>query len=171
MLQIKFFTNCDFSQKDEFKNIFNQAVIEDLDFANLMINLDEWQEIFSNSEKFENFSKNYFLIFYLGKIIWFLGFRRDFPFRKRFYNNFSIGPIYIIPDFRGKWLAKKSLQIFEKNFTNSKSNIILWVNSLNLTAINLYKSCGFEYVGVYKNYIFHNEKYFDLVLMQKIFIK
>lgn len=69
MLQIKFFTNCDFSQKDEFKNIFNQAVIEDLDFANLMINLDEWQEIFSNSEKFENFSKNYFLIFYLGKII------------------------------------------------------------------------------------------------------
>ena len=64
----------------------------------------------------------------------------------------DITSIAVESDFRRKGLARQLIEEFEKILPYDTENIFLEVRESNISAINLYRKCGFERLSVRKNF-------------------
>lgn len=85
---------------------------------------------------------------------------------KRIMHNSEIA-ISVKKDYWGQGVGTAvmtELINFAKNHIFIK-NVSLRVKATNINAIKLYKKCGFNQIGVHKNYFYINDKYYDSLLM------
>jgi ribosomal protein S18 acetylase RimI-like enzyme len=93
------------------------------------------------------------------------GFYRHNQLRVR--HKGTIWSVFVHPDFQGKGLGRKLMEemvsvIFE---IDGLERILIGASSINPTAINLYKSLGFEEYGYEPRCLIHEGNYYDEVLM------
>lgn len=76
--------------------------------------------------------------------------------------------IYVSKNYQGKGLGYKltKLLIDEAKEVKQLKKLKLEVESTNKPAYELYKKLGFKEIGIAKNEIFHNGKYYDNILME-----
>jgi RimJ/RimL family protein N-acetyltransferase len=86
---------------------------------------------------------------------------------EKFQHKGDIGAVYVIPEQRGKGIAKALLlAALEKAHAMMGLVIIsLSVNAANKPAIKVYEACGFKAYGVEPKGLCVNEKYIDLMHM------
>ena len=102
-----------------------------------------------------------------GKLIGMIGI--DYKSDPKIKHSVTIAGFYVTPEFRNKGVGKK---LFIEAIENIKTlegviKIDLDVNTDNTTAINMYKSFGFEITGTYNKELFIDGKYYDLYEMEK----
>jgi len=86
------------------------------------------------------------------------------------YNRRAELTIAVHPDFQGKGFGKEAVLLVMKHaFENIQVHkILLEVYAANEKAVKMYKSCGFEVEGIFKNHSFKDGKYNDLLVMSVI---
>ena len=102
--------------------------------------IDYMLKSFNSVEAFKNHSKSGSLFFYMTYNHEVVGYMAITP-----ESNFLfINKLYILKDFRGKGLAKKTMQFIEaKAKILSLSSIVLFVNKYNTNSILAYEKMGF----------------------------
>lgn len=107
------------------------------------------------------------------KIIWFGAIRQPWKNFSRGNHNFHIGPIYILPDFRWKWLGIQIMQALENEALNLTTSKIIKFD-LGVTygldsAMKLYLSLWYNIIWTDPKYMrMSNGEYLDRALMIKI---
>ena len=81
--------------------------------------------------------------------------------------------IIIFERFRSKGIGSLSLKLIEQHVLNHVPMHQLYANisSNNIDSISLFKKNGYSEVGVKKDWIFYNNKFYDELLLQKILNK
>jgi ribosomal-protein-alanine N-acetyltransferase len=123
-----------------------------------------------NREKILKYSKNFRIIFYViksqdkvaGYCIYYL---RPVISLKGIKKESVISEIAIGRDFRGKGLAERLLnKSIEEMKLNEISSVLLYVNTINQPAIQLYKKIGFRKTKVVHNVCGQNETCYEMKL-------
>ena len=114
----------------------------------------------------------YYVLIYRDAIVGYIKITQLYPHRRRLQHIFSVGPLYIHPEYRSLGYAKRllgySLQECLQNSGLSMINVNLAVNIHNIPAQKLYRSCGFSEIGIVKNFLLIGEEYHDVIRMQKL---
>jgi ribosomal-protein-alanine N-acetyltransferase len=77
----------------------------------------------------------------------------------------NITNVAVHPSYRRRGLAERMIAEFERLLPNDAESIFLEVRETNIAAISLYKKCGFEPVGIRKN--FYSNPRENAVVMKK----
>ena len=86
------------------------------------------------------------------------------------YRNCEIGIVIYDKNFRGKGYGKDSLDTLTNFIFNEMGMHVIYLNVVenNKTAVELYKTSGFEVEGVLKDRYYKNGKYQNIILMSKV---
>ena len=74
--------------------------------------------------------------------------------------------------FHGNGFSSEALSLLENyasNIFNIRKVTLLVINS-NSRAINFYKKLNYSEVGIFKNHFYHNQKFHDILIMEKFII-
>ena len=127
----------------------------------------------------KKFIENYHLDIIEHKQVWLVIYDKlnSYGFIDLFdYDNVSrragVG-IIIFERFRSKGIGSLSLKLIEQHVLNHVPMHQLYANisSNNIDSISLFKKNGYSEVGVKKDWIFYNNKFYDELLFQKILNK
>ncbi len=172
MLEIRKIKSLDEADIKKFIDIRKKSLIDDVWSYNLITYPEEEIDFTINWYKKYNFLKNYYIIEYNNKFIWYAAYSQQWVNNYQWNHNFMIWPIYIDSDFRWNWLWKKLMLELIKNIKNKYRfeilNLNLLVNKNSNIAISLYESLWFKRLWIYNNYIKTKEwNFFDVIIMNK----
>lgn len=140
-----------------------------LDVAPIAFGASNEDEIPKRKEFFERNIEmpDHFILgmFIENRLIGIAGFYRHNQLKVR--HKGTIWSVFVHPDFQGQGLGRKLMQeIIAIIFSiGGMERILIGASSVNPTAINLYKSLGFEEYGYEPRCLIHDGNYYDEVLM------
>lgn len=157
-----------------FLNLYENAVIEDEKWGNLLLTENEWQYERPILQNHPQRLSHYFIMQLHEKLIWYIQITPIYPRRQRVKHNYRLWPLYIHDQFRwngyGKHLVLSAIEQILTECEYTRMNITLTVSIHNIAAQKIYTHCWFEKIWIEKDhtYIHTENTYIDAIHMQKI---
>lgn len=77
---------------------------------------------------------------------------------------------YVVPERRGQGLGRQLMEAAMEDIRNRGGvrKVMVWVNPGQEAAVSLYESFGFDRVGIVKEDLYYDGKYYDGLVMEKL---